>query len=71
MEHELLLSYADALVLMTTLTLQAVRFECGPSVKAAEEPLVLVRVARSDAWRTRGFQDRRSAPRPPADRRKR
>lgn len=71
MGHELLLARADALLLMQALTLQTVRFQCWPSLEPSEEPLVFVRVARSDAWRTRSFQDRRSGPRPTADRRKR
>jgi hypothetical protein len=70
MEHELLLPRWDALLLMQTLTLQAVRFECWPASESSEEPLVFVRVARSDAWRTRGFEDHRSHPRPFVDPRK-
>ena len=70
MEHELLIPQEDALVLMRTLTLQTVGFQCCPSFEPSDEPLVFVRVARDDAWRTRGFQDRRSHLRASADRSK-
>jgi hypothetical protein len=70
MEHELLIPQEDALVLMRTLTLQAVTFQCCPSFEPSEELLVFVRVARSDAWRTRGFDDRRAHLRHSPDRRK-
>jgi hypothetical protein len=70
MGHELLLPLGDALVLMRTLTLQTVQFQCWPSFEPSEEPLVFVRVARADAWRTRGFDDRRAQRRSSADRRR-
>jgi hypothetical protein len=70
-ENELLLPQGDALVLMRALTLQAVSFQCWPVPEPSEEPLVFVRVARADAWRVRGFEDRRTQPRPSAERRTR
>ena len=70
MEHELLIPQEDALVLMRTLTLQTVKFECWPSFEPSEEPMVFVRAARADAWRTRGFDERRAHLRPSPDRTK-